>query len=112
MTTLTQLLATLVLILGALVVLQIWNKLWRLCIRREGARRHAEARALQQFMLDTNRGLQEIMDDEGAPLVERWARAEALLAEVASRNPTSDPGINAWIEDNRAYLEEQIGRRP
>jgi hypothetical protein len=35
-----------------------------------------------------------------------------LLAEVAARNPTSDPGIKDWIEDNRAYFEEQVGRKP
>jgi hypothetical protein len=103
---------TLVLLLSAVVVLQVWNMVWRWRIQRDYARRQAEQRALQQFILDTNRELKKVMDDTDSPLAQRWARAEALLAEVAARNPTSDPGIKDWIEDNRAYFEEQVGRKP
>jgi hypothetical protein len=102
----------LILILGAAGVLVVWNMAWRFAVQRQFARAQAEALALQQFMLARNRELQKIMEDQASPLADRWARAKALLAAVSARNPTSDPGINAWIDDNRAYLAEQIGRRP
>jgi hypothetical protein len=85
---------------------------WRFAVQRRFARAQAEALALQQFMLATNRELREIMEEHVSPLADRWARAEALLAAVAARNQTSDPGVTAWIEDNRAYLAEQIGPPP
>lgn len=102
----------LVMLLSVGIVLLVWNMVWRLRNQRDYARRQAEQRALQQFILDTNRELKKLMDDTASPLAERWARAEALLAEVAKRNPTSDPGITAWIDDSRAYFEEQVGRKP
>ena len=99
-----------VILAAVFLVAVLARKAWSVVRERQRYGEHmAWATELQQFLISKNKELASILNDTHGDVETRRKQADAVIAQMESRESRDDPGVKALIADTRAYVLEVLG---